>query len=263
MSEATLDTLTQRLDRLECEGRWWKAVGLTSAAALGTLILLGAALPGVPVHGELRAKMVTLVDAAGYTRAGWFVGRDGDVNFSFFDKGHSIGQTGLSRVHLWLRDSGAGLAVYDKAGGSQAVLSVAAGTPTVTFRGDDGKPRVLLALTPGQGASLNFYDKTGPNVAAFTENAIALNNPDSKNGIVLGRTPNGTFLDLTRDGTSRVTLHSLNEAPALELNDSAGRRRAMLAVNADGRPVLGLSDQNGTPRAGMTVLPNGRGQLMP
>jgi hypothetical protein len=37
----------------------------------------------------------------------------------------------------------------------------------------------------------------------------------------------------------------------------------MLAVSTDGQPVFGLTDQNGTPRAGMTVLPGGKAQIMP
>lgn len=263
MTEPTLDTLTQRLDRVEREVRWWRVLGLMSAAMLGVLLFLGAAPPGAPVQDEIRAKIVTLVDAAGYTRAAWFVGPDGEVNFSFFDKGPSPAQTGLSRVHLWLGVSGTGISFSDKTKGSQAVLSVVTGTPNVTFRGDDGKPRVLLALTPEHGGSLNFYDQTGPNVGAFTENTITLHGADSKSRIALSRTSRGALLDLTGAGKSRVTLGTLDDAPALALHDSGGRKRAMLAVSTDGQPVFGLTDQNGTPRAGMTVLPSGRVQVMP
>lgn len=263
MTDPRLDALTQRLDRLERENRWWRSLGLTGAAALALLLWLGAATPGAPGRDEIQARTVTLVDAAGYTRAAWFVGPDGEVNFSFFDKGQAPTQTGPSRVHLWLGASGAGLSFSDKARGTQAVLSLVAGTPNVTFRGDDGKPRVLLALRPEQGGSLDFYDKTGPNVSALTETAVSFNSLDGKSRIAVGRTGGATFLDLTRDGKSRVSLGTLNDAPALELHDSTGRRRALLAISADGQPVLGLADQNGIPRAGMTVLPNGKAQLMP
>jgi hypothetical protein len=262
MNDSGLDTLTERLDRLEREGRWCKALGLTSAGALGVLLLLGAAPPGAPVQDAIRAKSVTLVDTAGYTRAAWFVGADGEVNFSFFDKGRSPQQAGLSRIRLWLGVSGAGISVSDKTKGSEAVLSVVTGTPNVTFRGDDGKPRVLLVLTPEHGGSLNFYDKNGPNVGAFTEDTITLHG-DDKTRIALSRTSRGVLLDLTGAGKSRVTLGTLDDAPSLELHDSGGRRRAMLAVSTDGQPVFGLTDQNGTPRAGMTVLPSGRAQVMP
>jgi hypothetical protein len=263
MSCAPPSTPTQRLDRLEREARWWRVLALMSAALLGVLLLLGAAPPGAPVQDEIRARIVTLVDAAGHTRAAWFVGHDGEVNLSFFDRGPSPGQTGLSRVHLWLGAAGAGLSLSDKAKGPQAALSVVTGTPTVTLRGDDGRPRVLLALTPEHGGSLNFYDKTGPNVGAFTENTITLHAADSASRIALSRTSRGALLDLAGDGKSRVTLGMLNLAPALEFHDGDGRRRAMLAVSTDGQPVFGLTDQNGTPRVGMTVLPSGRPQIMP
>jgi hypothetical protein len=222
-----------------------------------------AALPGAPLQDQIRAKTITLVDAAGYTRAAWFVGADGEVNLSFFDKGSSTGQTGLSRVHLWLGVAGSGISFFDKTKGAQAILSVVTGTPNVTFRGDDGRPRVLLALTPEQGGSLNFYDKTGPNVGAFTENTITLHAADSTSRIALSQTSRGALLDLTGDRKSRATLGTLNVAPALELHDGDGQKRAMLAVSTDGQPLFGLTDQNGTPRAGMTVLPSGRAQIMP
>jgi len=263
MIDPRLDALTQRLDRLEWENRCWKLLGFVGAAACGLLLWLGAAPPGVPARDEIQARMVTLVDAAGYTRAAWFVGADGEVNFSFFDKGPSTTQAGPPRVHLWLGASGAGLSFADKPKGPQAVLSLVGGTPNVTFRGDDGKPRVVLALRPEQGGGLDFYDKTGPNVSALTENAVSFNSQDGKSRIAVGRTPSGTFLDLTRDGKSRVSLGMPNDAPALELHDTAGRRRVLLAISTDGQPVLGLADQNGIPRAGMTVLPNGKAQVIP
>ncbi len=262
MADATQNALTQRLDRMEREVRRWRGFGLVSVAMLGVILLLGAALPGAPVQDQIRARTITLVDAAGYTRAAWFVGADGEVNLSFFDKGSSTGQTRLSRVHLWLGGSGAGNSIFDKTK-AQASVSVVTGMPNVTFRGGDGKPRVLLALTPEQGGSLNFYDKTGPNVGAFTENTITLHAADSTSRIALSRTSRGALLDLTGEGKARATLGTLNVEPALELHDVDGRKRAMLAVSTDGQPVFGLTDQNGTPRAGMTVLPSGKAQIMP
>jgi hypothetical protein len=263
MIDPRLDTLTQRLDRLERENRWLKSFGLMGAVALALLLWLGAAAPGAPVRDEIQARVITLVDSAGFTRAAWFVGPDGEVNFSFFDKGPSSTQPGPTRVHLWLGASGTGLSFSDKVRGSQAVLSLVAGTPNVTFRGDDGKARVVLALRPEQGGGLDFYDKTGPNVSALTENAVSFNSLDGKSRIAVGRAAGGTFLDLSRDGKSRVSLGMLNDAPALELHDANGRRRALLATSAEGQPVLGLADQNGIPRAGMTVLPNGKAQQIP
>ena len=263
MIDSRLDALSNRLDRLERQNRWWKSLGLTALAALALLLWLGVAAPGASGRDELQARVITLVDAAGFTRAAWFVGQDGEVNFSFFEKGSSSTQVGPTRVHLWLGATGAGLSFSEKARGSQAVLSLVGGTPNVTFRGDDGKARVVLALRPEQGGGLDFYDKTGPSVSALTENALSFNTVDGKSRIAVGRTPTGTFLDLTRDGKSRVSLGMVNDAPALELHDASGRRRVLLATSADGQPVLGLADQNGIPRAGMTVLPTGKAQQIP
>ncbi len=61
MSEPTLDTLTQRLDRLERQARWWRVAGSSTACALVLLMLLGAAQS----PKEIQAKRFTLIDRSG------------------------------------------------------------------------------------------------------------------------------------------------------------------------------------------------------
>lgn len=67
MTQITLNTLEQRLDRLEREVRWWKVFGAITAVGLALFILLGATT--VTLNNEVRAKRFVLVDDNGVTRA--------------------------------------------------------------------------------------------------------------------------------------------------------------------------------------------------
>jgi len=49
-----MDTVEQRLDRLERENRWWKFIGIATVAILGLVVLTGAA--GSTVADVIRAK---------------------------------------------------------------------------------------------------------------------------------------------------------------------------------------------------------------
>ncbi len=66
MNKQCLCTLTQRLNRLERENRWWKVLGIVSAAVLGLVVLTGAT--GSKVADEVRARKFTVVDNKGRTR---------------------------------------------------------------------------------------------------------------------------------------------------------------------------------------------------
>lgn len=66
MNKQCLCTLTQRLDRLERENRWWKVLGIVSAAVLGLVVLTGAT--GSKVADEVRARKFTVVDNKGRVR---------------------------------------------------------------------------------------------------------------------------------------------------------------------------------------------------
>ncbi len=48
-----MDTVTQRLDRLDRENRWWKALGIVAVSALSLIVLVGATQ--IKVADEVRA----------------------------------------------------------------------------------------------------------------------------------------------------------------------------------------------------------------
>src|SRR5881392_158757 len=61
MPDSKLDTLTQRLDRLERESRWLKIGAAATASAIGVVLLAGAANPPT----DLVAKSLRIVDDKG------------------------------------------------------------------------------------------------------------------------------------------------------------------------------------------------------
>ncbi|MFQ5873698.1 MAG: hypothetical protein ACE5JL_07840 [Dehalococcoidia bacterium] len=70
MNDPTMQTLVQRVDRLERAHRRWRRAAFALAAALGLLALVGATSPRtVPVADEIRAKRFVLVDEAGRDQA--------------------------------------------------------------------------------------------------------------------------------------------------------------------------------------------------
>jgi hypothetical protein len=71
MTEPTLDVLTQRLDRLERENRWWRfgAFGTLAAAALLILVLIPQRPAAAPVPSLVEAQRIVIRDPGGKVRA--------------------------------------------------------------------------------------------------------------------------------------------------------------------------------------------------
>jgi len=67
MTTPTLDTMTQRLDRLEREGRWWRVAGGFVAVTLAATFLVGATNDKIPA--EIKASRFVVVGPGGKTQA--------------------------------------------------------------------------------------------------------------------------------------------------------------------------------------------------
>jgi hypothetical protein len=122
MTKQTLEwvAVMQRLDRLEREGRWWKAVASALCGLLGLLLLAGATGErGARIFDEVRAEQFVLVDAKGTPRAGLRVGADGSTALALADpEGKPV--AGLSV----LPDGSPRLRFYDKEGKARGGLGV-------------------------------------------------------------------------------------------------------------------------------------------
>lgn len=62
MTEPTLNTLTERLDRLERQNRWLKITATIGAASLSVVLLAGGTAPSA---SDIVAKSLRIIDSQG------------------------------------------------------------------------------------------------------------------------------------------------------------------------------------------------------
>lgn len=127
MSEPMLNTVAQRVDRLERECHRWKVFGSAALAVLGLVLLVGAT--GTRVPKEIRAKRFILVDESGRLRGIFGVVADGS-------------------------------SVLGLAGGQQSGAALTArsdGRISLVLTDSNGKRRAVLGVEPS-GSLLKFLD---------------------------------------------------------------------------------------------------------
>jgi hypothetical protein len=134
MDEPTLASLSQRIDRLAHETRWWKRLASFALVLLGMVVLLGAtASKKTKIPTELRAQRIVLVDKAEQARAEVAV----------------------------MADNQAGLILSDDGGKPRLTLSLTQyGEPTLSFADAGGTRRIVLGLDL-YGTLLRFTDESG------------------------------------------------------------------------------------------------------
>ena len=193
MSEARVDRLTDRLDRLERvngalgrECRWWRRGA--GALVLGAAVMVfGGANKESFVPRTIEAKNFVLKDELGRVRASLGFRHDGTPGFALMDE--------LSRVRLALDlcpDGAPGVNLYDKNGGLLAAVAVRPdGSPGIGMF--DGAGKVRLSLDSGQrgeAPGLSLYDRSG------TMRAAVAVRPDDTPGVGLFDVQGQVFLSL-------------------------------------------------------------------
>jgi len=201
MSEPTMQTVMERLDRLERELRWWKRLGGASAVGLALIIVLGATGAGVP--DEIRARRFVVVAS----------------------DGRSLGRLGTSP------DGSPELALYDPKGIERAILVLSQGAePMLHLRNEDN---TLGATIRVDHITLETKSAHGLGTSAsMTSDAlgspgIRLSKPDGDATLsfVLG----GPHLALSHGSKQRAVVGlDLDGSPEIALSDEAGKQRAIL-----------------------------------
>ncbi len=189
MSEPILNTLTQRLDRLERENRRLKIAGAILLLALAAVGAMGQVLPkAVPkvveaerfvvrdTKGKVLATLGTeasglpalvLSDQNGKRRAGLFVLADGEPHLGLFDQNEK-----RRAVLAVLADGAPALFLADQNGKDRAGLVLDTSGPSLVLRDENDKIRAVLgraaleATATGTveqrpAASLVLFDKDG------------------------------------------------------------------------------------------------------
>jgi hypothetical protein len=257
--DATLETLSARLDRLEREARRWKVLAGGAVGLLALGALLGTAAPGGP---EVRASRFVLVDDAGRRRA--VLDTDPDAALRIYSK------EGQEKIALGLRGGGPGLVLRGGRSPGGATFEVLPdGTPIVNLMRPDSAARAQLALSPRGEPSLLLR---GTRVRGGTELAVdaagssrlTMRNRSNDDQLVLESPVDGSpALGLRgAGGRLRAVLGLVaDEIPALDLRDAAGLPRATLEVRLDGSPRLTLYDTRGTDRADLALDRGGAPRL--
>jgi len=162
--EAHIDAIVQRLERLERQGRCWKATATLALMTLGLILLIGAGKNGeTSVPNELQAHAFVLV------------ARDG---------------TPLARLGL-LPHGAWGLGFYDQGKKSRIVLSVEGdGSSLLSLFGKDGKGSLLLSANGSGATSLRLVDthwKTRTALATWPDGSpfLQLTDRDGKDRALL------------------------------------------------------------------------------
>jgi len=153
MTDPTLYTLTQRLDRLERENRRLKVAGAVLVLALVAVGAMGQMIPRA-VSKVVEAERFVLRDTTGKGLAILGTDASGILALSLAD------QTGKIRAGLVVTPDGMPvLSLYDQNGKPRAGLGVLAdGTPGLALHDQNGKERLLLNVTTN-GPSLILQDE--------------------------------------------------------------------------------------------------------
>ena len=255
MNEPTMETLAQRLDRVERENRRLKQAGVVALAVIAAVVLMGQAT-GSEVAKVIQAEKFVVRDAAGTVRA--TLGSDPIFTELMLadDKGHK-------RFQLSVGSFGQFLSFLDSNGQQRMKMSTLGvpGSPlgVVGISVFDPNNRLQILL----GTSTAGKAQTGP-ILLFADQ-------DEKMRARLGLSEHGVpFLQLSdKEGTTRAVLSlTKNANPVLELRNKAdrvnvrlgegddgiasllfydkhGQVRAMLGRDADGRAIMGISDKAG------------------
>ncbi len=146
MGELSWRALTQRVDRLEWESRWWKRLASVTLVLLGIIVLLDAAA-STKAKGptELRGQRIVLVDKAERGRAELTMLPDGQPGLMLTD------DAGKPRLLLALSKYGEPMLSFADAGGTRRIiLSLDLYGTLLRFTDDAGNPRAALVV-PSEG----------------------------------------------------------------------------------------------------------------
>ncbi len=176
MSEPILNTLTQRLDRLERENRRLKIAGAVLLLALAAVGVMGQVLPKA-VPKVVEAERFVLRDTRGRTRATLDAEGSGTLALSLYD------QNGKIRASLAVEADGTPrLDLVDQNGKQRVALNVVKDASALVLADQNGKGRISLTVLPGGRPDLALSDQngktrlvldvgtSGPSVVLYDEN---------------------------------------------------------------------------------------------
>jgi hypothetical protein len=233
MDEPSLETLTQRLERLERDNRRLRRMGGGFLIGLIALLLTAQAVP--------PARIV---------EAQHFVVKDG---------------AGKKRAELTTSDTGPELVFVDTMGRRKAALGLALGEPHLVMFGYDrygtAPVQTLRVALTREASSISLNDAKGKQVriSLFDDaSGITLTDGRGRNRLALALDDEGLPTLLLRDAhaTARLELGLIGDDPFLALRDGDASPRIQLSHTAE-RSALLFVDKEERGRASLGVAAEG------
>ena len=157
MTDARLNTLADRVSRLEHEARWWRRI-----AGVGGVLVVAAGLLGQTATGPAKvveAERFNVRDTAGKVRALLGTTSDGGTSLLLYNA-NGVNQAGLGVMP----DGSASVFLANPAGRTVTELTLYRdGTPTLVFRDSNGKTRTLMGTATDGYPFAYFLDSAGNN----------------------------------------------------------------------------------------------------
>ena len=153
-----IDAIVQRLERLERQGRRWKATATLAIITLGLTFLIGAGKNGeTSVPNELQAHAFVLMARDGTPLARLGLLPHGAWGLGFYDQGKK------SRIFLSVEGDGSSLlSLFGKDGKGSLLLSAnGSGATSLRLMDTHWKTRTALATWPDGSPFLQLTDRDG------------------------------------------------------------------------------------------------------
>lgn len=208
----TLETVAQRLTRVEKQNRNLKRVLCAVILLMGAALLLGQAEP----NHVVEAQKFVLLDAEGKERAVLDSNEQGGANLVLVDA------KGKQRVNLGMTQSDTLLSLLDSNEKVRAMLGTDSAHGTfLAINNANGRKRALF-IDDKKGVGLSFF---GPGEKASTSlgedasgSALVLRRPDLTEGIVLSAKQGEASIDLIDQSNLMATLGNAQPAGPGEVN---------------------------------------------
>jgi hypothetical protein len=255
MTTPSLDTLTQRLDRLERENRRLTLIGTLALSCLVTLVLTGQAAPRA-VPRLVEAEQFILRDTGGKVRA--TLGTvNGTTGLALLDRNQK------ERLLMWVDAEGEApsIVAYDTSNKRRLVFGLSPqNKPMMGVYGERGEPSIMIAPD-----HMLLADKAGQIRAQLSlgsegEPSLVLYGNDGRTELGLSvlakNEPRLRLVD--KDGRGRVMLALLQDGSGgVFLSDPPkGKLRVALATNSNNAPTLTFFDPTGQRRIVLGVYPH-------
>lgn len=258
-----LQTLSDRVARLEAQNRWLKTVGILAAGVVGAALLMGQAKPQNSATSErvVEAEKFILKGRDGMNRGVWAVFPNGSTGLVLLDEQQhplatlAVAADGMTQLifndrrgktlsNLEVSNAHAMLTFGDKGGKRRGAFGVLSdGTTALVFQDEDGKPRCSLR-----------FDADG-------DMAMRLSG-ERKGGIEWTVKPNAeTTMEIRdRQGVRRAFWSADAKSTKIGFVDSSDITRGVLALTGEGMG-LRMFDKEGRKRSSWGVQPDGKSSL--